>query len=43
MAPRVADPHPGRPLAPEEARQVAVTPAAQAGAALDPAGLPHQA
>ncbi|MFF3672862.1 DUF4118 domain-containing protein [Streptomyces sp. NPDC002120] len=37
------DPHPGRPLAPEDARLVAVTLAAQAGAALDTAGLPHQA
>ncbi|MFJ8017746.1 hypothetical protein [Streptomyces sp. NPDC096339] len=37
------EPVPGRPLPPEEARRVAVAPAAQAGAALDTAGLPHQA
>ncbi|WP_314245159.1 DUF4118 domain-containing protein [Streptomyces kutzneri] len=36
------DAHPGRPLPPEEARLVAVALAAQAGAALDSAGLPHQ-
>ncbi|MGP3690240.1 DUF4118 domain-containing protein [Streptomyces sp. IBSNAI002] len=35
------DPLPGRPLPPEEARLVAVALAAQAGAALDTAGLPH--
>lgn len=33
---------PGHPLPPEEARLVAVAPAAQAGAALDTAGLSHQ-
>ncbi|MER6445973.1 histidine kinase [Streptomyces venezuelae] len=37
------DPSPGRPLPPEEARLVAVALAAQAGAALDSADLPHQA
>ncbi|KOY53673.1 DUF4118 domain-containing protein [Streptomyces sp. XY332] len=37
------EPVPGRPLPPEEARQVAVALAAQVGAALDTAGLPHQA
>ncbi|MFD9082754.1 histidine kinase [Streptomyces erythrochromogenes] len=37
------DAHPGRPLPAEEARWVAVALAAQAGAALDSAGLPHQA
>ncbi|MFB7267547.1 histidine kinase, partial [Streptomyces nojiriensis] len=36
------DPYPGRPLPPEEARLVAVTLAAQAGVALDSAGLPRQ-
>ncbi|MCX4803293.1 DUF4118 domain-containing protein [Streptomyces sp. NBC_01214] len=36
------DPHPGRPLPPEEARLVAVALAAQAGSALDSAGLSHQ-
>lgn len=36
------DPLPGRPLPPEEARQVAVALVAQAGAALDTAGLSHQ-
>ncbi|MEJ8642052.1 DUF4118 domain-containing protein [Streptomyces sp. MS1.HAVA.3] len=36
------DPLPGRPLPPEEARLVAVALAAQAGAALDTAGLSHQ-
>ncbi|MEU2451149.1 DUF4118 domain-containing protein [Streptomyces sp. NPDC012765] len=36
------DPPPGRPLPPEEARSVAVTLAAQGGAALDTAGLPHR-
>ncbi|MCX5308832.1 DUF4118 domain-containing protein [Streptomyces sp. NBC_00160] len=36
------EPHPGRPLPPEEARLVAVALAAQAGTALDTAGLPHQ-
>ncbi|WP_328302239.1 DUF4118 domain-containing protein [Streptomyces sp. NBC_00435] len=36
------DPHPGRPLPSEEARLVAVALAAQAGAALDSAGLRHQ-
>lgn len=36
------DPHPGRPLPSEEARLVAVALAAQAGGALDSAGLPHQ-
>ncbi|WP_405982390.1 hypothetical protein [Streptomyces sp. NBC_00158] len=34
--------HPGRPLPPEESRLVAVALAAQAGAALDSAGLSHQ-
>ncbi|MET9888201.1 DUF4118 domain-containing protein [Streptomyces sp. NPDC006430] len=37
------DPFPGRPLPPEEARLVAVSMAAQAGAALDTADLSHQA
>ncbi|MCM1973046.1 DUF4118 domain-containing protein [Streptomyces sp. G1] len=36
------DPYPGRPLPTEEARLVAVALAAQAGAALDSAGLSHQ-
>lgn len=36
------DPLPGRPLPPEEARQVALALVAQAGAALDTAGLSHQ-
>ncbi|MFD5144322.1 DUF4118 domain-containing protein [Streptomyces sp. NPDC058401] len=36
------DPLPDRPLPPEEARLVAVALAAQAGAALDTAGLSHQ-
>ncbi|MFI5867509.1 histidine kinase [Streptomyces sp. NPDC051546] len=36
------EPHPGRPLPTEEARLVAVALAAQAGAALDSAGLSHQ-
>ncbi|MFC9817498.1 hypothetical protein ACFVJM_36240 [Streptomyces virginiae] len=36
------DAPPGRPLPAEEARRVAVAPAAQAGASLDSAGLPHQ-
>ncbi|MFD6878545.1 MULTISPECIES: hypothetical protein [unclassified Streptomyces] len=36
------DPLPGRPLPPEEARLVSVTLAAQAGAALDTAGMSHQ-
>ncbi|MFD9381225.1 DUF4118 domain-containing protein [Streptomyces sp. NPDC059999] len=36
------DPIPGRPLPPEEVRQVAVALVAQAGAALDTAGLSHQ-
>ncbi|MEU9082885.1 DUF4118 domain-containing protein [Streptomyces sp. NPDC048357] len=36
------DPLPDRPLPPEEARLVTVALAAQAGAALDPAGLSHQ-
>ncbi|MFJ6485040.1 DUF4118 domain-containing protein [Streptomyces sp. NPDC091682] len=36
------DPHPGSPLPPEEARLVAVALAAQAGSALDTAGLSHQ-
>ncbi|MER6254610.1 DUF4118 domain-containing protein [Streptomyces sp. NPDC001584] len=36
------DAYPGRPLPPEEARLVAVALAAQAGTALDSAGLPHQ-
>lgn len=36
------DPHPGRPLPSEEARLVAVALAAQAGTALDTAGLSHQ-
>ncbi|WP_405486595.1 DUF4118 domain-containing protein [Streptomyces sp. NBC_00096] len=36
------EPFPGRPLPPEEARLVAVALAAQAGGALDTAGLPHQ-
>ncbi|MFD7261093.1 hypothetical protein [Streptomyces sp. NPDC059874] len=36
------DGYPGRPLPPEEARLVAVALAAQAGAALDSAGLPHR-
>lgn len=36
------DPLPGRPLPSEEARLVAVALAAQAGGALDTAGLPHQ-
>ncbi|MCY0922682.1 hypothetical protein OS965_31810 [Streptomyces sp. H27-G5] len=36
------DPPPGRPLPSEEARLVAVAPAAQAGAALDTAGVSHR-
>ncbi|MFE2167154.1 DUF4118 domain-containing protein [Streptomyces sp. NPDC059447] len=36
------DAYPGLPLPPEEARLVAVALAAQAGAALDSAGLPHR-
>ncbi|MEV7526563.1 DUF4118 domain-containing protein [Streptomyces sp. NPDC091371] len=36
------DAHPGRPLPPEQDRLVAVALAAQAGAALDTAGLSHQ-
>ncbi|AWZ03431.1 histidine kinase [Streptomyces sp. ICC1] len=36
------DPYPGRPLPTEEARLVAVALAAQAGGAMDTAGLPHQ-
>ncbi|MEU3407813.1 DUF4118 domain-containing protein [Streptomyces sp. NPDC006670] len=36
------DPYPGRPLPSEEGRLVAVALAAQAGAALDTADLPHQ-